>query len=320
MRLNSRRRLRRSALCVAALALALPATACDSQGDGDDSGKQSSSPSPSEESIFDSSVSVGVKKGQPGFNTKSGYDYAGFETALVQRLSDYTPFKDYDLGDLPSLQREKILRGGGKDLVVATYSITPRRDKEVDFTVPYFKSDQGLLVAKDEDRIKRLQDLKGKRVCTASGSTSDPGGADDDKAAKEVRQALGEGVEPLTRDDYKQCVQDLIKGGNFDAVWTDKIVLEGFAHAKPYADHVRVLPDITVGKRQYYGVGLREGHSEDCRKLNRALKEFLDKDWPTTFRSYFPELAEKQDFVQTYRPSPGEYADLERDSCGANDD
>lgn len=319
MHADRRGRLRRALLCLAVLAL-LPVAACGKGSEPDPAPSPTSSQPTSQErpTIFDGSVIVGVKKGQPGFSTRTGYDYAGFEIALVDQLAEYTPFEGAEKLDLPSLRRESILQNGGRDMVAATYSITPGRDKKVDFTAPYFKTYQGLLVAEDDDSIKKLDDVEGKRVCTASGSTSDPENRDDKKAREEAREALGHGVIPRTRTDYKECVKGLV-AGNFDAVWTDEILLQGFAHAKKYSDDVKVVPGIEIGQQEWYGIGLHEGQVSDCRKLNRALKKFLRDDWRSKFRDYFSELAEEQSFEQKYKPSLPEFERLEKASCGAKD-
>lgn len=317
------RRLQRTALCLTAALTLVPTAACsDTTDDEPEKKSQSQSQQQSQPqtrpSIFDGSVIVGVKKRQPGFSTRSGYDYDGFETSMVDSLADYARFKGAEKFDLPSLRREEILQNGGRDMIVATYSITKGRDKVVDFTAPYFKTYQGLLVAEDDDSIKKLEDVRHKQVCTASGSTSDPDNANDEKARKATEEALGRGVVPRTRTDYKDCVQGLING-NFQAVWTDEIVLQGFAHAKKYKDEVKVVPGIEIGQQEWYGIGLHEGQVDDCRRLNKALKKFLKDDWRATFQSYFDELAEDQDFLQNYKPSPTEFEKLREHSCGADD-
>lgn len=302
-------------LCLAGLA-SVSASCEGGKPDPSPSGSGSSS-SQSAASLFDQpSVKVAVKKGQPGFNTRSGeeYEYAGFETDLVNSLADAIPFKDYK-HDIPSLQREDVLVDEAADLVVATYTITPARDEKIDFTAPYLKTYQGVLARKDDSRIKELKDLKDMRVCSASGSTSDPASVESEKARDSINNALGVDVRPGLRKDYKTCVNELAKG-NFDAVWTDKVLLEGFAHQEPYSKDVEVVEDITIEKRQFYGIGLREGHGADCRKLNAALKKFLDTRWRMTFQQHFPGIA-KGDFEQKYKPSDAEFEDYEATSCGA---
>ncbi|MBM7172283.1 transporter substrate-binding domain-containing protein [Streptomyces sp. G44] len=310
-----------TAACVLALSLV---AACGGGSDGG-SGTGAASPTRSDgsgeggqPSLFDKkTLNIAVKKGQPGFSTRSEEedDFAGFEAQLVQFLSSDLDFRAADW-DVQSRNREKVLRERSMDLVIATYSITEPRDKKIDFTAPYLKTYQGVLVRDDENGIKRLADVDGKGVCSVRGSTGDPGSETDRKAKQAVRDALGPSVEVGLRNSYKTCVRELIRG-NFDIVWTDKIILEGFAQDPRYAGDVKVVRNITVKKQQFYGIGLREGHTEDCRKLNDALKRFLDTQWALAFRAHFPGITERvAGFEQQYKPTDDEFEAFAGTSCG----
>ncbi|MFK4071615.1 transporter substrate-binding domain-containing protein [Streptomyces sp. NPDC029674] len=311
--------------CLLALSLSTLVAACSGGGGGSGDGSGSASPSRAggsagggPASLFDKqTLNIAVKKGQPGFSTRSEEedDFAGFEAQLVQFLSTDLGFKAADW-DVQSRNREKVLRERSMDLVVATYSITAPRDKKIDFTAPYLKTYQGVLVRKDEEGIERLPDVDGKRVCSVRGSTGDPESEQDDKAKKSVRDALGPNVVAEFRNSYKTCVRELTRS-NFDAVWTDKIILEGFAQDPRYKKDVKVVRDITVKKQQFYGIGLREGHEADCRKLNGALKRFLDTRWTLAFQAHFRSITERvAGYEQQYKPTDDEFEALTETSCG----
>ncbi|MFH8611719.1 transporter substrate-binding domain-containing protein [Streptomyces sp. NPDC018029] len=313
--------------CLLALSLATLLAACGGGGGGTDDGPGTASPSRAggsagsgHASLFEKeTLNIAVKKGQPGFSTRSEEedDFAGFEAQLVQFLGSDLDFKAADW-DVQSRNREKVLRERSMDLVVATYSITEPRDKKIDFTAPYLKTYQGVLVREKERGINRLADVDGKRVCSVRGSTGDPESEQDDKAKKSVRDALGPNVVAELRNSYKTCVRDLTRG-NFDAVWTDKIILEGFAQDPRYKNDVKVVRNITVKKLQFYGIGLREGHEADCRKLNGALKRFLDTQWALAFRAHFSDITERlADFEQQYKPTDDEFEALAETSCGGH--
>lgn len=294
------RRIPAAVLCLAVLAVA-PAACTDAEpggGSGESEDAEQSAPS-----LFDPSASIAVKKGQPGLNIRSGeeYEYAGFETDLLKSLSRELKFRPF-VHDIPSRDREDILHYQGVDLVIASYTITRERDKKIDFTAPYLKTYQSVLVRKDDGSIKERGDLKNKLACTASGSTT-----------KSIGNAPGSKVE--FRKDYKTCVKELISG-NFDAVLTDEIILQGFANQEPYMDDVEIVEDIRIDERQFYGIGLPEGHAADCRKLNDALKKFLDSGWRKSFEQHFSTIA-KGDFEQEYKPSDSEFQEYaEEMSCG----
>src|SRR5690606_15554872 len=58
------------------------------------------------------------------------------------------------------------------DLVVASFSITPEREKVVAFSVPY-AAIQAVVGAPKSSSIKTLQDLVGKTVISTRGTTND---------------------------------------------------------------------------------------------------------------------------------------------------
>ncbi|MFJ9124678.1 MULTISPECIES: transporter substrate-binding domain-containing protein [unclassified Streptomyces] len=264
-------------------------------------------------------VTVAVKKGQPGFSTRRADEYAydGFDIDVTNALADELEF-DPDLRDIPSLERERILTNDGAELVVATYTITGERDKILDFTIPYLKTYQTVLVRKDNTTIKRLEDLNDPsiHICTASNSTSDPESTKDKEEQKRIDVALGEDADIGYRKDYKTCVQQLQKG-DFQAVWTDRILLEGFAQAAPYSKDVEVRRDIrTPGPAQFYGIAINENHEADCKELNGAIKHFLRTDWDRTFRSEFPGLIHSGVDPKQFKPSDPDIREHGPSSCG----
>lgn len=285
-----------------------------------DGGSASSEQAAAKRSIFESKgdmVTIAVKKGQPGFSTRDGdeYEYIGFERNLVSYLADDIGF-DADPRDVPSMEREKILVNGGAELVVGTYTVTGTRDKQVDFTIPYFKTDQAILVREDYDGIEEYGDIDGKRVCTVRNSTADPDSEDTEEGRRLIKRTLGKNVLPGYEKDYKSCVKQLMKN-DYDVVWTDRIILEGFDAAPTYADRVRIVDDIKIPNTtpQFYGIAINEGHRSDCLTLNKTVRKFLTNRWVSAFSDFFPTLAEGN-FQSEYRPTDDEVAQAEPSSCG----
>ena len=70
--------------------------------------------------------------------------------------------------------RGPLVDNGEVDLVIATYTITPERKENWNFTTPYYTDAVGLLVLK-ESGITSIQDLNGKVIGVSQGSTSKEG-------------------------------------------------------------------------------------------------------------------------------------------------
>ena len=120
-------------------------------------------------------ITIGVKYDQPGIGFKGATDDApvGFDPEIGKILAaslgidaDKITWKE-TISD----NREPFLQKGEVDLVIASYSITPERRKVVGQAGPYYVTGQQLLVKKGSD-IKSVDDIKGKEVCSVTGSTS----------------------------------------------------------------------------------------------------------------------------------------------------
>jgi glutamate transport system substrate-binding protein len=293
--------------CAAVCGMLLLVTACESKSAPPEPTPGSTSAS-DQPSIFDSGVNIAVKFDQPGFNYEDfkTQNSAGFETDLAYFLKGKIGFADISLNDEPSKRRETVLTKGTAQLVIATYSITDEREELIDFAGPYLETKQGLLVREDS-RISSREDTAGKLICTVEGSVSSPSSPAPD--TKERLDALLPEAHTVPRDGYSACVAEL-RAGNFDAVWTDKLILHGFAERH---DDVKVVRQIELGAAQRYGVGIREGRNQDCDKVAEALRTFLTSEWRKSFQTHFRQLAERDpQFEQHYKPDP---SDIDRYSC-----
>ena len=148
--------------------------------------------------------------------------------------------------------REPFLQKGTVDFVIATYSITDDRRKVVGQAGPYYVTGQQLLVKKGSD-IKNVADVKGKEVCSVTGSTS--------LEQIEAKGATGRGFET-----YSQC-RDQVLDGAVEAMTTDGSILLGYAAENP--DELEVVGEPFSEER--YGVGYNKDKPELCQFIVDTL-------------------------------------------------
>ncbi len=269
----------RLARLTAAALLLLTGAACTGTDDGD-------------EDHLHGTVFIGGKNDQPGFNLSKGPTDRGFEVDLAAYLGrqiGFTP-KFYDV---VSSQREQELVSESSALVIATYSITPERDRKVDFVGPYFVTKQAFLVREDYQGIKREKDVAGKVVCTVENSTS-------------AIAPLPGDTTPHLESTYSTCVRKL-QQGDVDAVFTDEALLYGFVEQQKNSKvPLRVVPDVSFGNINRYGIGLPQGRTSDCRKLRKALRGYLAEEWAGDVKAQLPALvaAYPGDWENQFRPDP----------------
>lgn len=105
-------------------------------------------------------------------NVDDGH-YRGFDAGLFQLLARFITGDEanFALTKVTSDTRESVLQNDTVDVVFATYSITEDRMKKIDFAGPYYTSQQSILVTKDNEDVKSLDDLADKNVAVQSGST-----------------------------------------------------------------------------------------------------------------------------------------------------
>lgn len=202
---------------------------------------------------------VGAKEDQPYLGEKDPASgrYSGFDIEIAKMLSASLGFPGDSVRfrTIASANRETALQNGQIDYYVGTYTINANRKKLVGFAGPYYMAGQSLLVRKDTDDIHGPEDLAGKRVCSAAGST--PYQRIKDNYPKAVLVAY---------DTYSVCVDNLLTY-QVDAVTTDDAILIGYAAKAP--DELKV-----VGKpfsKEPYGIGVPRDDNALRFALDTAL-------------------------------------------------
>lgn len=203
---------------------------------------------------------VGAKEDQPYLGEKDPATgvYSGFDIEIARMMAASLGFdpKTVRFKTIASANRETALQNGQIDYYVGTYTVNDMRKKLVGFAGPYYMAGQGLLARTDEDDIHGPQDLAGKTVCSAAGSTPYQRIAADYPKAKLVAY-----------DTYSICVDNLLTF-QVDAVTTDDAILLGFAAKAP--DEMKV-----VGKpfsEEPYGIGVPRSDNALRLALDDALE------------------------------------------------
>lgn len=189
-------------------------------------------------------------------NTKTSID-EGFEVDIAKALTKEILGKDGKAVFVPitSSTRVPLLRNGNIDAIIATMTITPEREKQVDFTRSYFNAGQAILVKKGSP-IQSVKDLnkKGKVVIGVVGSNS--------------VQNIGKfapKAKVLQMSDYAQALTAL-KSGQGDALTTDNGILYGMSVDNP--GYVVVGGSFT---QEPYGIAVNQGQTNFKNRLNKAL-------------------------------------------------
>lgn len=194
-----------------------------------------------------------------GYRNPADGELGGFDIDLVRALA-----KDI-LGDpgkvtylaIPTSRRISALQTGKVDIVARTMTITCERIKQVAFSTAYFESGQQVMVPKGSPVTAFDDSLKGKKVCTAEGST----------AEIKVREEP-HGSSLLTVPNQLDCLVRL-QLGEVDAVVNDRALAAGQAAQDPSVQ--------LVGKpftTEPYGVAMNLADTDLVRRVNKVLEDY----------------------------------------------
>jgi glutamate transport system substrate-binding protein len=221
-------------------------------------------------------VIIGAKEDQPGLGYKDATTgkYSGFDIEIAKLVAAKLGFgaDQVEFKTIPSAGREQGIVNGTVDYYVGTYTINAKRKEQVSFAGPYFVAGQDLLVRKDETAIKGKDTLKGKKVCSVTGSTP----------IQRVRdQGLTEAANIVEFQGYSQCVDKLLLK-EVDAVTTDDAILKGYAAQDP--DKLKVIGQ--PFSSEPYGIGMPKDDKALRDKVNDILQKAADDGtWKSIYDS-----------------------------------
>jgi ABC-type amino acid transport substrate-binding protein len=153
------------------------------------------------------------------------------------------------------------LANGQFDVVISGATITPEREEEVNFSLPYFNSLQALVVS-DDSGIASFDDLgDGDAVSVQSGTTGETW-------AEENLQPNG--VEIRAFPEYPP-VYNALEAGQVDGVVYD----ESSAIPETFNRPGLVVAD-TVDTGEAYGIAVDPANEDLLDAVNQALQDMVD--------------------------------------------
>ena len=276
-------------LMIALLAvLALLGAACGGDDEGDSEGEDTGSETEVEEFEAGTTMAelqekgeivIGVKYDVPpfGFENPQSGEIEGFDVDMGKYIAEklgVTPKFVEAISD----NRIPFLQDGTVDLILSTMTITTDRDAEIDFSRPYFIAHGKILVPEDSD-IAGIEDLAGKKVCTALGSTYE----------STIKEQAPE-ADLKTVEAYSDCLT-LIQNGQVDAVSTDNVILTGMVIQSGEDFPLKLVgEDLTT---EPYGAGHKDGDTEFGAFLDETIEaSFEDGTWDSIYDEWVGQYVE----------------------------
>ena len=181
----------------------------------------------------------------------------GFDVDFIKAVAKAAGFEV----DVRNIAWDGIFGGvatGQYDIVASATTITPERQKQFDFSDPYYEVAQAVVLPAGKN-IKNLEDLKGKKVGGQIGTTG-----------IFVLRKANVGADIKEYDDVGLAMQDLMNN-RIDAVICDDPVAMYYANKK--ADTAGKLNlSFKTDEKEYYGFTVRKGRKDLVEKLNKGIK------------------------------------------------
>jgi polar amino acid transport system substrate-binding protein len=206
--------------------------------------------------INDGTLTIGTDAPYPPFEigTPNDSDFSGFDIDLGKEISDR-------LGLTPEFidtSFDTIFRNtaaGQFDVAIAASTITPGRQKTVNFSDPYYEAQQALVVPEGSD-IATVDNLAGKIVAAQDATTGETY-ANDETDAAEVR-GFPEGPDAIAA----------VVTGQADAAVIDEPVA---VDAVEKSQGVEIAT--TIPTAELYGIAISKENPGLLDAVNAALKE-----------------------------------------------
>jgi len=222
----------------------------------------------------------------------------GFDIDLVKQLSQAIFGDDLhvEYRVITPGQAAQVLRDGTVDVVVRTLPMTCARWQQIAFSSEYYEASQRVLVPK-ASTAKSINDLVGKKVCSAAGTA-----AMENVAAVSVNVKQADGTTkavrpiPVGLTDQTDCLVQL-EQGKVDAISMDDVILNGFAQQDPNVSVIgpkfATLP---------YGIGISLAHIDFVRYVNAVLDELrANGTWVNLYNHWLSELGPASPPAARYR-------------------
>jgi polar amino acid transport system substrate-binding protein len=214
-------------------------------------------------------LTVGSDIPYPPFEQGKEGNYTGFDVELLEAVGDAIE-REVEFQDTSFDTIFLDLARGNFDVVASAATITDEREKTVDFSNPYYISEQAILV-KEGGEIDSVEKLAGATVGVQQGTTGQEF-VEEEADAGELRK-YPQGPDAVSA----------LENGTVDAVVIDIPVAENAVKASEGLETSAAIPT-----EEQYGFAVAQGETELLEELNEGLKQVIDDGtYATIYEEWF---------------------------------
>ena len=197
---------------------------------------------------------VGTNAEYPPFEYVENGEIAGFDAEIIKEAAkrmgiEYKWLNTNFDGLIPALQTKKV------DIVIAGMSVTPEREKAVNFSIPYLTSNVAI-VTNSKNPIKDMNDLSGKSYGVELGTTKE----------NSARKIAGAEVVPFSSTTGALVA---LKSGKIDGMVLDESVSSKYIEKNPEL----VLVGVMEGEPK--AAAFNKDDKELMENFSKVLEEMI---------------------------------------------
>jgi len=202
-------------------------------------------------------IRVAIDLGSPPFGTNDASMKPTGSDVETARLLAKDLGVELEIVQTSGANRVPFLQTGKADVVVSSLSVTPERQKVIDFSAPYAQI-QAVVAAPKALAVKSFADLAGKRVATARGTTNDRLATEGAKGAQ------------IVRFDDDSTLVTAIASGQVEIFATSPAIVKTVAQKAPALG----IETKFVMQTFPLGIGMRKGET----KLQSWINDWVAKN------------------------------------------
>lgn len=210
-----------------------------------------------EATTADGTLVMGTNAAFPPYEYYEGDKIVGIDADIAQAIGDKLGM-DVTIEDMDFSSLITAVQTGKIDMVMAGMTVTPDREKNVNFSDSYAKGIQSIIVTEDSE-IASPDDLEGHKIGVQESTTGHIYCADDYGEDNVIAYTTGANA------------VEALKAGKVDAVVIDNEPAKAFVEAN---EGLKLLD--TAYTEEDYAIAINKDNTELLDKVNAALKELKD--------------------------------------------
>lgn len=221
--------------------------------------------------VEDGKLLVGSDTAFPPFESMNGDVAEGFDVDLMNAIGEKLGLTVEFKTEIFDTLIPTLVAGGKFDVIASGMTIKPEREEEIDFTDPYYDSNQSLVMKKGST-YTGPSDLSGKKIGVQSGTTGEAWAQENIPDAELV--------------PFKNATEafSAAAAGNVDAIVNDLPVSTEIL--KEDDRGLEIVAQIPTGEQ--YGFGVSKDNPELTKAMNKALAELkADGTYADIYEKWF---------------------------------